>query len=59
MEGVKGCKLAVKIDGKPYLVTGVELNAGSLGLCGSAKPAKVAGNIEGDKFAATQFGLQP
>ncbi len=59
MEGVEGCKLAVKIDGKPYLVTGADINAHGAGLCASAKKAKIAGKIEGDNFVATSFVLQP
>ncbi len=59
MEGVRGCKLAVKIDGKPYLVTGADVDAHGAGLCSSAKKAKVVGKIEGDKFVATSFELQP
>ncbi len=59
MEEVKGCKLAVKIDGKAYLVTGADVDAHKAGLCGSAKPAKVEGKIEGDKFVATSFKLNP
>ena len=59
MEGVKGCKLAVRIDGKPYLVTGADVDAHGEGLCRSAKEAKVVGQIEGDKFVATSFELQP
>ena len=59
MEGVMGCKLAVKIDGNPYLVTGADVNAHKAGLCGSVKMAKVVGEIEGDKFVATSFELQP
>ena len=59
MEGVRGCKLAVRIDGKPYLVTGADVDAHGAGLCSSAKKAKVVGKIEGDKFVATSFVLQP
>ena len=59
MEGVRGCKLAVRIDGKPYLVTGADVDAHGAGLCSSAKKAKVVGKIEGDKFVATSFELQP
>ncbi len=59
MEGVKGCKLAVKIDGKPYLVSGADVDAHGAGLCNSAKEAKVVGEIEGDKFVATSVELQP
>ncbi len=59
MEAVRGCKLAVRIDGKPYLVTGADVDAHGAGLCSSAKKAKVVGKIEGDKFVATSFELQP
>ena len=59
MEGVSGCKLAVRIDGKPYLVTGADVDAHGAGLCSSAKEAKVVGEIEGDKFVARSFELQP
>ncbi len=59
MEGVKGCKLAVKVDGKPYLVTGAAVNAHTSGLCGSEKTAEVRGKIQGDKFVATSFKLKP
>ncbi len=59
MGGVRGCKLAVKIDGKPYLVTGADVDAHGAGLCSSAKKAKVVGKIDGDKFVATSFELHP
>ncbi len=59
MQGVEGCTLAVKIDGKPYLVTGADVDAHGAGLCSSAKKAKVVGKIEGGKFVATSFELQP
>ncbi len=59
MEGVRGCKLAVRIDGKPFLVTGADVDAHGAGLCSSAKEAKVVGQIEADKFVATSFELQP
>ncbi len=64
MEGVRGCKLAVKIDGKPYLVTGAEIDDqgdahGPAGLCVTARKALVSGKVEGEKFVATSFELQP
>ncbi len=64
MPGVKGCKLAVKIGGKPYLVTGSDIDDhgdahGRSGLCVTARRALVTGKIEGDKFAAKSFELQP
>ena len=59
MTGVEGGRLAVKIDGIPYLVTGAEVDAHGAGLCGAPRTAKVTGTIEGDKFVATSFDLQP
>jgi hypothetical protein len=58
MAGVKGCQLAVKIDGKAYLVTGAD-HVDAHKLCGAAKKAVVSGTIEGDKFVATSFEFQP
>jgi len=58
MEGVTGCKLAVKIDGKAHLVSGADVDAHGAGLCRAAKEAKVVGEIEGGKFVATSFELQ-
>lgn len=57
MEGVKGCQTAVKIDGKSYLVTGVQTDAHEAGLCKGAKKAVVSGKVEGDKFVATRYEL--
>lgn len=57
MEGVEGCQTAVKIDGKAYLVTGVETDAHEAGLCEVAKKAIVSGKVEGDKFVATRYEL--
>ena len=60
LQGVKGCKLAVKIDGKPYLVTGADdVDAHKAGLCDQEKSAVVDGKVEGDKFAATSFEFKP
>ncbi|MHC4443535.1 MAG: DUF6370 family protein [Planctomycetota bacterium] len=59
MEGVTGCKLAVKIAGKPYLVTGADVDAHKSGLCSSSKQAQVAGKIQGGKLVASQFTLKP
>ncbi len=64
IKGVKGCKLAVKIGAKPYLVTGSDMDDhgdahGPSGLCVTARKALVTGQIEGDKFAAKSFELQP
>lgn len=53
MEGVKSCTLAVKIDGKAYLVNGSDVNVHQF--CGSkgAKPGTVSGKIVDGKFVAT------
>ena len=61
---MRGCKLAVKIDGKPYLVTGTEIDDHGdahdpAGLCVIAREALVSGKVEGEKFVATSFELQP
>jgi|GEM_PF-222721 len=58
MDGVHGCKLAVEIHGKPYLVTGADASAHSLGLCKGAKQARIAGKIEDGKFVAKSFALK-
>lgn len=64
MKGVSGCNLAVKIDGKAYLVAGSKIDehgdahAGD-GLCNSERDALVEGAIEGDRFVARRFELKP
>jgi hypothetical protein len=58
MDGVSGCQLAVKIDGKPYLVTGTDVNAHKAGLCEATKQAEVSGQVKDDKFVATVFALK-
>ena len=57
MEGVQGCKTAVKIDGKPYLVTGGSLDAHTSGLCSGEKQAVVAGEVKDGKFVASKIEL--
>ena len=57
MDGVEGCVTAVKVGDKHYLVTGVELDAHSSGLCDSAKQAKVAGEVRDGKFVASKIEL--
>jgi hypothetical protein len=57
--GVESCTLAVKIDGKPYLVEGANVDAHKAGLCSkTGTQALVSGRIEGDKFIATKFELK-
>ena len=59
MDGVSGCQLAVKIDQKPYLVSGSDIDAHTAGLCAGAKQAEVAGKIEGGKFVVSRMELKP
>ena len=58
MAGVEGCKLAVKIADKPYLVSEADVDAHSAGLCQAPKQAKVTGAIVRGKFVAAGFELQ-
>jgi hypothetical protein len=64
MEGT-GCVLAVKIDGKPYLVDGAQnIDAygdahGETGMCNVIRKAEVSGEIKNGKFVATSFKLLP
>ncbi|MFQ5501179.1 MAG: DUF6370 family protein [Phycisphaerae bacterium] len=57
MPGVDECKLAVMIDGKPYLVTGSDVSAHKAGLCEGAKMAKCSGTLKDDTFAAASFEI--
>ena len=59
MPGAEGCQLAAKVDGKTYLVTGVEMPGHESGLCDRSREADVAGKIEGDTFVASSFTLKP
>ncbi|MCG8407433.1 MAG: DUF1579 domain-containing protein [Phycisphaerales bacterium] len=54
---VRGCKLAVKIDGKPYLVRGANVNAHNAGLCRGAKQAQCSGEVKDNVFLAKSFKL--
>ena len=64
MKGVSGCKLAVKIDGKPYLVSGVGMDHlgdahASDGLCNTERKGTVVGRIKGGRFIAKRIELFP
>lgn len=59
MEGVKGCPLAVKIDGKAYLVTGVKIDMHKNKLCSTVRKAHVEGAVKDGKFVATSVKLVP
>ncbi len=64
MKDVTGCKLAVKIEGKAYLVSGKSMDDlgdahAEDGLCNIARKAEVTGKLEGDRYVATQMALLP
>lgn len=64
MKGVSGCKLAVKIEGKPYLVSGVAMDHlgdahASDGLCNTERKGTAVGKVEGDRFIADRIELLP
>ena len=53
MPGVSGCPLAIKIDGKPYLVEGATWP--NHDYCDRHCTAVVSGRLEGDTFIATSL----
>jgi hypothetical protein len=59
MEGVEGCRTAVMVDGKPYLVKGVAIDAMALDLCDEPRTVLAAGSVQGGEFVATSFTLKP
>jgi len=59
MEGVSGCKLATKIDGKAVLVTGVPTPGHDAGICEHEMQAVISGQMMGEEFLATSFALKP
>ena len=64
MKDVTGCKLAVKIDGKAYLVSGKTMDDlgdahADDGLCSIARKAEVTGKLDGDRFVVTKMALLP
>ncbi|MBL4754075.1 MAG: hypothetical protein JKY52_10850 [Flavobacteriales bacterium] len=57
-----GCHLAVRIDGKAYLVDGTNINEhgdahAEDGFCNAIRKAKVEGKVKGGKFKAAKFEL--
>ncbi|MGO4906021.1 DUF6370 family protein [Flavobacterium sp. W20_MBD1_R3] len=63
MEGY-GCELAVRIDGKPYLVDGTSIDShgdahANNGFCSSIRKAEVVGKVVDGRFKATSFKLLP
>lgn len=64
MPGVEGCVLAVRIEGKPYLVKGSEIDDhgdahAADGFCNAVRQAHVEGRIENDTFMVTKMELLP
>ncbi len=53
MDGVKGCKLAAKVNDQPMLVEGVDVDLHDHGLCSAPKTGIVSGKVEGDTVIAT------
>jgi len=58
----KGCPLAVKFEGKPYLVEGTNIDDhgdahAEDGFCKAVRKAKVQGEVVGDKFVVSFFEL--
>ncbi len=53
---VDACALAIKVDGKAYLVDGTDIISDEVGLCGATRPAKVTGEVTDDThFMAKVF----
>jgi len=64
MNDVHGCKLAVEIEGRPYLVTGSGIDDygdahAPDGLCNTERQAYVDGRVEGHRFVAKHIELLP
>ena len=60
MKDVTGCKLAVKVEGKPYLVTGSGIDDhgdahAPDGLCNKERQARVEGKVEDDRYVAKRI----
>jgi len=64
MKDKKGCDLAVKIDGKPYFVDGVNMDDhgdahAADGFCSKVRSAEVTGEVKDNRFVASSFKLLP
>lgn len=62
MPGVNECVLAVKLDGRAYLVKGSSIDDhgdahAADGLCNTARDARVKGRVEGEQFLAEEFDV--
>jgi hypothetical protein len=59
MDGVNGCKLAVKIDnGDPMLATGSDVDLHAHNLCKAPTKAVVTGEVEGDTLVMTSVEIK-
>lgn len=58
MDGVEACAPAVMVDGKPVLITGMDIDAHGLGLCSGPHQAMMAGHMHDGSFEATAFTLE-
>lgn len=64
MPGAKGCELAVKLDGRAYLVKGTSIDDhgdahAADGLCMKARSARTTGKLDGAHFVAERLELLP
>jgi hypothetical protein len=57
MEDVKGCKLAAMIGDEPFLVSGIEFETHSSGLCKEASTGVISGTVHEHGVRATEFEL--
>ncbi len=64
--GLKGtdCALAVRIDGKAYLVDGAKIDDygdahAADGMCNAIRKAEVSGEIKGKRYVAKSFKVLP
>ena len=60
MEGIEDCVLAANVDGKKYLVTGIEFDTHEQGLCmdtGTARLAKITGEVHEHGIEATSVEM--
>lgn len=60
----KGCDLAIRLDGKTYVVTGTKIDDhgdahAQEGFCNAIRQAKVSGILENGIFMVSSFELLP
>jgi len=58
MPGVPSCAAAVKVGGKPLLLSGASIDIMAIDGCKAAKQATIEGKVEGDKFVATKVEVK-